>query len=120
MTRFASGPPAFEFLTRLAARGERVAYADFAFELGLGSPRNLGWLLTPLVEWCRECGLPLLPVIVVRRADGLPSGGYDPDLIGPETARVFGHDWRAVPGPGPADLFRLAVRPPHSGTFQSC
>ena len=96
-------------LATCAGRRERIAYADFAFELGLGSPRGLGWLLTPLLDWCRATDLPPLPIIVVRRADGLPSGGYGPDTIAAETQRVFDHDWRAVTPPEAADLSRFAL-----------
>lgn len=96
-------------LAGCAGRRERIAYADFAFELGLGSPRRLGWLLTPLLDWCRADGLPPLPIIVVRRADGLPSGGYDLDMVASETKSVFDHDWWVVTPPGAADLSRFAV-----------
>lgn len=113
MRSFAAGQAAFGLLATLASRRERISYADFAFALGLGSPRNLGWLLTPLLDWCRAGCLPLLPIIVVRRADGLPSGGYEPDAVGPETARVFDHDWRRVSPPTAADLMPFALpRPP--------
>ena len=107
--RFASAQRMFALLTRCAGRRERITYADFAFELGLGSPRQLGWLLTPLLDWCRANAVPPLAIIVVRRADGLPSGGYDPETIVAETERVFRHDWARVPEPGPADLAAFAL-----------
>ena len=75
----------------------------------IGSPRRLGWLLTPLLDWCRAHGHPPLPIIVVRRADGLPSGGYDPDGVAAETARVFDYPWADVVAPRPADLPRFAL-----------
>lgn len=109
MTRSSAAPTAFEFLTALASRRERIAYSDFAFDLGLGSPRNLGWLLSPMLGWCRDRGLPWLPIIVVRRADGLPSGGYEPRLIEAETERVFDHDWSAVTAPTGDDLALFAL-----------
>lgn len=92
-----------------SGRRERITYADFAFELELGSPRNLGWLLTPLWGWCLAASLPPLPIIVVRRADGLPSGGYDPATIAAETARVFDHVWTSALPPSVADLVRFVL-----------
>lgn len=109
--RFACAERVFALLAGCAGRRERISYADFAFALGLGSPRQLGWLLTPLLDWCRAESLPPLAIIVVRRADGLPSGGYDPASIARETARVFDHDWSRVTAPGPADLARFAIPP---------
>ena len=102
-------PAAFALLTRLAAGRERIAYSDFAFNLGLGSPRGLSWLLGPLLRWCDAEGLPPLPIIVVRRSDGRPSGGYDPAMIGDETARVFDYRWRDVRPPIAADLMPYAI-----------
>lgn len=111
---------AFGLLVGLAGRRERITYADFAFDLALGSPRSLGWLLTPLLRWCEASGLPLLPIIVVRRADGLPSGGYDPVAIEAETRRVFEHGWSAVRLPQPADLAPFALPPrPLAGRTQT-
>lgn len=107
--RFTCASHVFERLTDRASRRSLITYADFAFEAGLGSPRNLGWLLTPLWEWCRASGLPPLPIIVVRRSDGLPSGGYDRETIAAETARVFDHRWNAVAPPSAADLAAFAL-----------
>ena len=107
--RLVCAPAVFELLAGLASRRERIAYADFAWTLGLGSPRNLGWLLTPFLAWCREGDLPWLPIIVVRRADGLPSGGYPLDRIATETERVFGHPWSDVTPPAAANLAAHAV-----------
>jgi hypothetical protein len=95
----------------MAGARQTITYADFAFTLGLGSPRRLGWLLTPLFEWCRENGHPPLPIIVVRRADGLPSGGYDSATVAAETERVFDHPWSEVAPPDAAGLARFAL--PH-------
>ena len=53
--------------------------------------------------------MPPLPIIVVRRADGLPSGGYDPDEIARETARVFDFDWATIRAPVAADLLPFAT-----------
>src|SRR3954451_11005152 len=102
--RVSTAAAVFDFLTRLATRQQRVSYGDFAHHLGLGSPRGLGWLLTPLLRWCEARGLPPLPIIVVRRADGLPSGSYEPDTIKPETERVFTFEWTAVSPPSAAEL----------------
>ena len=123
--RLSVSPDAFRLLTDLAVRRHRIAYADFAFELSLGSPRRLGWLLTPLVQWCAAEGLPMLPIIVVRRADGLPSGGYDPATVAAETERVFGHSWSEVAPPTAAVLFEATAIPkpfsaPASRTIESC
>jgi hypothetical protein len=100
----ATATPAFALLAGLASRGERMTYADFAFALGLPSPRNLGWLLGPLLGWCRAGDLPPLPIVVVRRADGRPSGGYEPGEVAAETARVFAFDWSTVAPPTAAEL----------------
>jgi hypothetical protein len=115
--RFSAAPDIFHYLTRCAARGERVAYSNFAFDLGLGSPRGLGWLLTPLLRWCEVRGLPPLPIIVVRRADGLPSGGFDRNTIAAETARVFAFDWPTVTPPSAVELAAFA-RPRLPGGLQ--
>lgn len=109
VSRFAAASDTFTLLVGHAALRQRITYADFADSLGLGSPRNLGWLLTPLLDWCRAGELPPLPIIVVRRADGLPSGGYDPELIARETERVFDCEWSALEPPGPMDLAAFAL-----------
>lgn len=110
-SRLEGGRDAFAFLAGLATRRERVSYADFAFALGLGSPRGLSWLLGPLLRWCAAEGLPPLPIIVVRRSDGLPSGGYDPATVEAETLRVFDREWATVRPPDASDLLPHA-RPP--------
>ena len=66
-------------------------------------------MLSPLLAWCGELSLPPLPIIVVRRADGLPSGGYDPATIASETGRVFDLDWTVIAPPKAADLARFAI-----------
>lgn len=108
-TRFASAPAAFALLADHAARRRSIAYADFADRLGLGSARQLGWLLNPLLEWCRERRLPPLPIIVVRREDRLPSGGYNLRTVAAETARVFDHPWAGEIPPTADDLSRFAL-----------
>lgn len=106
-----AGVPAFAVLVGCAGRRERITYGDFAERLGLGSPRALGWLLTPLLDWCRARDLPWLPILVVRRSDGLPSGGYREDEIEPETRCVFDFDWARVAPPDAEALARFAPVP---------
>ena len=107
--RLSVAPDVFHYLTQLAARKERVTYSSFAVDLGLGNPRGLGWLLNPFLRWCETRGLPPLPIIVVRRADGLPSGGYDPNTIVTETVRVFAFAWSTTPPPSAAELSILVL-----------
>lgn len=57
-----------------------------------------------MLGWCRDRGLPWLPVIVVRRADGLPSGGYEVASVASETERVFAFAWSDVRAPSAPDL----------------
>jgi hypothetical protein len=45
----------------------------------------------------------------VRRADGLPSGGYEPATIAPETERVFQTDWSRVAPPTADGLIDFAL-----------
>jgi hypothetical protein len=55
--------------------------------------------------------LPPLPILVVRRADGLPSGGYEPGTIASETERVHATDWSRVAPPTADNLAGFALFP---------
>ena len=97
----------YDLLIGQAATGRTVSYSEFAFPLGVAA-RGISSELKPVLNWCRCNGHPELPIIVVRKDTGRPSGPYEAKTIESQTKLVFQHDWTAVDRPTEAEL--LACR----------
>jgi hypothetical protein len=89
-----------DFLAKAASQAQTVTYAEFAARFGLAN-QGCGKVLTEMGERLRAEKLPLLPVLVVNKKTGLPSGdaefykrlGLDQDGVREEQQKCFAHDW---------------------------
>jgi hypothetical protein len=78
-----------------AMRRETTTYMALARDLGYEHDRGftfMGGLLFPLVAWCKQRGLPLLPALVVNAHDGYAKaeGLYgDAEGCARETAAIY-------------------------------
>ena len=97
----------YDLLIRQAATGRTISYSSFAFPLGVAA-RGISSELMPVLNWCRCNSHPELPIIVVRKDTGRPSGPYEANKIESQTKLVFQYDWTAVDRPTEAEL--LAFR----------
>lgn len=94
------------FLKQAAAARQTVTYGELAKTFG-GIPNGWGPKLTAIATSLYLRGLPLLPVLVVRKNTGLPSTGAEIySLFGITTAedvqreqeRCFVYDWQELEG----------------------
>lgn len=110
---------AWMILIGKARNRQTITYGDLAKLMTGGEKSSLGkragqWKgmrLGFLYAYCKERGLPLLPVIVVTKETGLPAdmAPYRPNkLDGPdpnaERERVFHFDWFAIHPPREGDM----------------
>lgn len=93
------------FLAKKATSGFVVTYGELTQQFG-GTDRGWGDTLGGIALRCREAEVPLLSVIVVSKATGMPSvdavlyedlGLSDPNAIRSEQQRCFDYDWVASP-----------------------
>ena len=64
----------------------------------------MGVYLKLIMEYCANCGLPPLTVVVVNKKTGRPGSGLPTENVDAMRESVFGHDWRGVYQPTPQEL----------------
>ena len=88
----------------IAEKAGKLTYGDIAAEFG-GIERGYGSVLGGITIFCRERGLPLLPVLVVSKRTGRPSEGAklyldfglrEPEDFDEEQRRCLAQDWSKV------------------------
>ncbi|HWJ72926.1 MAG TPA: hypothetical protein VNX29_07155 [Kaistia sp.] len=93
-------PEVARYLAAAATEGRKVSYGELSEKFGR-TPRGWGDPLGGIAIRCHEAGLPLLSVIVVNAASGLPSVdavlyadlGLSKDDEAAEQQRCFAFDW---------------------------
>ncbi len=95
-------------LVERATSGRTITYSELAERVyGNRASQAVSQPLKKLISYCKQKGLPLLPILAVSKRTGRPSAGPEiyPDVRG-ETDRVFSFDWSKVSTPTPTDLDR--------------
>lgn len=99
----------WSMLTDLAKKRKVCFYADVVDavrkELGIRLPNEIGYILGPIMYYCKHNGLPHLTTLVVSKKDGLPGDGftgaeiYDIDDLNDVNELVFNYNWSLLRNP---------------------
>jgi hypothetical protein len=87
--------------------GEPITYSELSvLMLGKRLPRSPAMRLGQLLTYCKERGLPPLPVIVVTKKTKKPApdAPYNPSAVPSDMRRVFAFDWFGIHPPTEDDL----------------
>jgi hypothetical protein len=88
-----------------AAHNRQVLTYEIVGKLTGLQPLGLANFLNPVLHYCENNKLPLLPILVVSKESGKPGQGF-PEGIGldAERERVFAHNWFAMKPPAADDF----------------
>jgi len=99
----------WSMLTNLAKKRKVCFYGDVVDavrkELGIRLPNEIGYMLAPIMYFCKRNGLPHLTTLVVSKKDGLPGEGftgaeiYDMDDLKDVNELVFNYNWSWLRNP---------------------
>ena len=99
----------WSMLVDLAEKRKVCFYSDVVNavrkELKIRLPNEIGYMLAPIMHYCKHNGLPHLTALVVAKKDGLPGYGftgaeiYDIDDLENVNELVFNYNWKLLRNP---------------------